>query len=78
MILVGRMIDCKLRFDDNSISRYQCSIYFQNDVGWTICDGIDDKKSMNGTWLYVDSSFEILQGMVFRTGKTLFEMGLIL
>ena len=30
-VMIGRMIDCKIRFYDNSLSRYQCMIsYVQN------------------------------------------------
>lgn len=74
MILVGRMMDCKVRFDDSSMSRYQCSINHEEGKGWMLYDGIGDKKSTNGTWLFVEEDYEIYDGMVFKAGKTLFEV----
>ena len=72
-ILIGRMVDCKIKFDDNSISRYQCSINYEEGKGWMLIDGMEGKKSTNGTWLYVEGSHEIFHGLVFKAGKTLFQ-----
>jgi pSer/pThr/pTyr-binding forkhead associated (FHA) protein len=72
-ILVGRMVDCRVRFDDNSMSRYQCSI-FHDERGWVLVDGMGDKKSTNGTWLFVEEDYEIFDKLVFKAGKTLFQV----
>lgn len=74
VILVGRMMDCKIRFDDSSMSRYQCSVKYEEGKGWMLFDGIGDKKSTNGTWLFVEEDYEMYDGMVFKAGKTLFEV----
>lgn len=73
IILVGRMADCRIRFDDSNLSRYQCNISFHPLKGWILKDGIGDKKSTNGTWLYVEEEFEVYQKLIFKAGKTLFE-----
>ena len=72
-ILIGRMGDCKIRFDDSNLSRYQCNISFNQTKGWILKDGVGDKKSTNGTWLYVEDEFEVYDKLVFKAGKTLFE-----
>lgn len=72
--MIGRMADCNIKFDDNSLSRYQCSILYVEDMGWFVRDGDGDKKpSTNGTWLFVDEPYEINNNMVFKAGQTLFQ-----
>lgn len=71
-IQVGRMVDCRIRFDDNSLSRYQCTIKFENEK-WVLKDGDGKKSSTNGTWLFADEYFEIYDELVFKAGQTLFQ-----
>lgn len=49
IIKIGRMTDCEIRFDDNSLSRYQCCLYAK-DEEWLIEDGYNFHNSTNGTW----------------------------
>lgn len=72
-VLIGRMVDCRIRFDDNSLSRYQCCVRYDQADGWMLSDGNGSKNSTNGTWLFVDDYFEIFDGMVFKAGQTLYE-----
>lgn len=72
-ILIGRMVDCRIRFDDNSLSRYQCCVKHEQTDGWILSDGNGSKNSTNGTWLFVDDYFDIFDGMVFKAGQTLYE-----
>ena len=70
-ILIGRMPTCNIKFDDNQLSRLQCTI--ENiDGNWILKDGDGNKSSTNGTWLFVDELFKIYDGMVFKAGQTLF------
>jgi pSer/pThr/pTyr-binding forkhead associated (FHA) protein len=74
IILIGRMADCRIRFGDSNLSRYQCNIiYSHHTKAWIIKDGVGEKKSTNGTWLYVEEEFEIYDKLIFKAGKTLFE-----
>jgi pSer/pThr/pTyr-binding forkhead associated (FHA) protein len=73
-ITIGRMAECNIRFDDNSLSRYQCSLYHVAGKGWMVTDGDGKKGSTNGTWLFVDDMFEIFNNMVFKAGQTLFQV----
>jgi hypothetical protein len=72
-VLIGRMADCRIQFDDSNLSRYQCNIAYDHSKGWVLRDGITQKKSTNGTWLYVEDEFEMYDELVFKAGKTLFK-----
>lgn len=66
------MPSCSIKFDDNQLSRLQCTI--ENiDGNWILNDGDGTKNSTNGTWLFVDELFKIYDGMVFKAGQTLFK-----
>ena len=41
---------------------------------WVLYDGDGLKPSTNGTWLFVDTYFEILDGMIFKAAQTLFKV----
>ena len=65
------MPSCSIKFDDNQLSRLQCTIEYV-DGNWVLKDGDGTKQSTNGTWLFVDELFQIYDGMVFKAGQTLF------
>lgn len=75
-ILIGRMTDCKIKFEDTNMSRYQCCIVFNQEKGWVLNDGNREKGSLNGTWIFVENDFEIIDKLVIKAGKTLFESDL--
>ena len=74
VIKIGRMPDCSIRFEDSSLSRYQCTLRYVPACGWTIIDGDDLKPSTNGTWLFLDDYFPIKAGTTFKAGMTLFRV----
>lgn len=37
-----------------------------------MCDGIEDKRSTNGTWLYLNEDHQMKTGMVFKANQTIF------
>jgi pSer/pThr/pTyr-binding forkhead associated (FHA) protein len=74
-VRVGRMVDCCIRFDETSLSRYQCSMSFVDNC-WRLEDGDGRRGSTNGTWLFMDEFFEMYDGMAFKAGQSLFEVKL--
>jgi pSer/pThr/pTyr-binding forkhead associated (FHA) protein len=72
-VRIGRMVDCGVRFDETSLSRYQCLASY---VGgrWQLEDGDGQKASTNGTWLYVDDYFKVMDGMILKAGQSLFSV----
>ncbi len=75
------MAECDIKITDTALSRQQCEIRYTNDssCNWILFDGpgkgtaAGEKRSTNGTWLYVDDYFRIYDGMVFRACNCLFE-----
>jgi len=59
-------------FNDNSISKVHCIIYFENS-NWFIIDGDGTKSSTNGTWIQMSDYKTINENMVFRVGTTFFQ-----
>jgi hypothetical protein len=39
---------------------------------WMLIDGNGQKRSMNGTWLFLSEDFKIKDKMVFKANQTLF------
>ncbi len=53
------------------IVRYFRLEYRKSD--WFLMDGDGNKKSTNGTWIFVDDPFIIFDKMIFKAGQTLFK-----
>ena len=64
--------DIDLEFNDESTSRLQTTILYENN-NWYIVDGDGNKKSLNGTWFFADEYITINEGMIFRAGTTSFK-----
>ena len=72
-IHIGRAPNCEVHIDDNLISKCHSNISYND--GWFVSDGDPEKlrNSTNGTWLYLNESCELREGMVFKANQTLFE-----
>ena len=75
MISIGRDIDCDVCIEDNMLSRLHCVVRFnKKEECWELKDGNGfGKKSTNGTWVYVNESTMIEEGMIFKSNHNLFE-----
>lgn len=71
VVLIGRMCDCRVRFEDENLSRYQSKIEY-TERGWVLNDGDGQKASMNGTWVFVGQEMELRTGLVFKAGCHIF------
>ena len=81
-IKIGRSSNCEISIDDILLSRVHCTIQYQNNIGWIIRDGynnkengddsMDTKASTNGTWLYTFEDTPIYEGMILRSDNNLF------
>ena len=80
-IYIGRDISCNIIIDDSLLSRIHCTLEYDDEEGWVIYDGkIDDnenKKSTNGTWLYLIEEIPIENGLIFKNNKNAFECHVI-
>lgn len=76
-IKIGRSKECEVSIDDAVLSKFQANIFFdiEREI-WILEDGVDKKKSLNGTWLYINDDFTIYHNMVFKVNQTLFQASL--
>lgn len=49
---LGRMASCEIQIEDSLISKCQCSVKFERELGWILTDGDcnSGRSSTNGTW----------------------------
>lgn len=81
--MLGRSEDCDLHLADSVLSQRHCSFtYSEQDKengtegGWLIQDGDANKKSLNGTWVYLDKPTRLTSRMTFKVSEILFEANL--
>ena len=76
-IVIGRTPDCDIRINDKLLSKNQASISFAGEKSaWILTDGINNKASTNGTWLYLNENFVMHDGMIFKANQTIFQVSL--
>jgi len=74
-VKIGRSKNCDIILKSLAYSRVQTSIYYKKDENiWYIQDGFDNKKSMNGTWLYINFPWDISFNTKLRIGQNLIEL----
>ena len=72
VVKIGRSKDCDIILKSLAYSRIQTTLYYkENENTWYIIDGYDEKRSMNGTWLFINFPLEIYDYMKLRVGKNL-------
>ena len=68
---IGRSHNCNYQYDDDSVSKVQCTIIFQNN-NWYLYDGyvcnLEKKVSTNGLWLLTNKSICLKNQMILKTG----------
>jgi len=67
---LGRGKSCKIKIDSNFLSKHHTTIeYNNNSKFWEIKDGFESKSSLNGTWLLLDSKFELIDETFIKIGN---------
>jgi predicted component of type VI protein secretion system len=67
VIKIGRSNNCDVAIEDAVLSKFQSSIKFNPEKEcWVLEDGFNDKRSLNGTWLYLNDDYDIYNGMTFK------------
>jgi len=77
-IHIGRVPKCEIQIEDSLISKVQATLYF-SELGWVLVDGEYEanRSSTNGTWLYLNESYEMYNDMVFKSNHTLFQVSIV-
>ncbi|OMJ83308.1 hypothetical protein SteCoe_15833 [Stentor coeruleus] len=57
---IGRSQVCDINLPENTISRTQCRIIY-NEGKWMLSDGIENKPTVNGTWLSICKRSNIIR-----------------
>ena len=67
-VKAGRDSSCEIKIDWNkSYSKFQCSFIWDSNLSlWTIVDGKDNLTSRNGTWLFLNKSYELISDSFIR------------
>ena len=78
-VLIGRAASCAVHFPDKCLSRYQCSfVYDPQTQTWKLYDGLNScKPSSNGTWVLHKEGTELVSGLVFKSGSTVFKASIL-
>lgn len=70
IVKIGRNRDNDIVLENYAFSRIHTTFWYSSkDDSWNIQDGIDNKSSTNGTWMYLDWNWPIDQKLFFRIGK---------
>ena len=68
---IGRSNQCNYIYDEDSVSKIQCTFIFEND-NWYIYDGLyspnEKKISTNGLWLLTKNNICLNNNMILKTG----------
>lgn len=71
-IKLGRSKSNEIVLNNTTLSRTQTSLSYDSIRGfWVIQDGIGNKSSLNGTWIFLNFEWEFLEECIyFRVGKS--------
>lgn len=76
-ILIGRS-KCTITLDYSFLSKKHCSIVFNKDENcWEISDGFSNRPSLNGTWLMVNSKYEINDRTFVKIGNNILKVNIV-
>ena len=78
-ITIGRQETCDVRLQGSLVSKIHCTIFYTPEKGWVLYDGdmASNQLSRNGTWIYINDNIEILDSMVFKSGRVLFQVSIM-
>ncbi len=66
-VRLGRNKENEVILDGYAFSRIHTTFYNYNE-DWFIIDGYSDKSSTNGTWIYLDNDWNIVDNISLRVG----------
>lgn len=74
IITIGRM-NCNVEINHTFLSKKQCTIEYDPFFKfWKLTDGFETKKSTHGTWLLIDSRFELTNSTQIRVGNNVVKL----
>jgi pSer/pThr/pTyr-binding forkhead associated (FHA) protein len=74
-IKLGRGKTCQVIIDSNFLSKKHSTVeYNKNSNLWEISDGNNSKRSLNGTWLLLDTKYEIIEDTFLKIGNNVIKI----
>ena len=76
---IGRNTDCDIMIDNKEVSRVQLTFIYQDNI-WNIYEGLFDNilnkhvPSTNGTWIQIEDSIKLTDGLILKTGQIIMEI----
>lgn len=71
IVTVGRDKVCTISLKDKGFSKVHSTFLWNpHKKIWEIKDGTEEKPSTNGTWIYAESSFEIVDDTIIEVGSS--------
>ena len=76
---MGRSVDCDVMIDNKEVSRVQLTFIYQDNI-WNIYEGLFDNilnkhiPSTNGTWIQIEDSIRLIDGLILKTGQIIMEI----
>jgi|LauGreDrversion4_2_1035121.scaffolds.fasta_scaffold424219_2 hypothetical protein len=72
-INIGRYTLAEIQINDKLLSKIHCVVNYNEELGWILQDGHENKLSTNGTWLYLNEEIQIFDKMIFKANHTIFQ-----
>lgn len=74
-IIFGRGKSCKVKIDSNFLSKKHTTVEFNKySKIWEIRDGYDQNWSLNGTWLWLNTKYEINETIYLKIGTNIIKI----
>mmetsp|Transcript_28369 Transcript_28369/g.50529 ORF Transcript_28369/g.50529 Transcript_28369/m.50529 type:complete len:301 (+) Transcript_28369:37-939(+) len=75
-LTIGRLPENDIPIlDDDLLSKKQCTLFWTKS-NWLLTDGDLEQPSTNGTWIYVNRQWPLLEGDLIKASNTLFRVSL--
>lgn len=75
-VLIGRS-KCSITINSSSLSKRHCCLSFNKEERlWEIIDGYANKPSLNGTWMVLNSKYEINEKTFVKVGDNVLKITL--
>jgi hypothetical protein len=69
LVKIGRNRDNDIQLENYAYSRIHSTFFYNPaDESWYVQDGIENRTSTNGTWIYLDWPWKIEESASFRIG----------
>lgn len=74
-IILGRGKSCRVKIDSNFLSKKHTTVqYNKKTKNWEIQDGYEKHPSLNGTWLWLNTKYELKETTYIKVGNNIIRL----